>query len=134
MTLVRMVRWMTSPCEPSRYAAAGGGASASRGPARARTATDGRARGRSGRVSRVTLTSVVRAFRTGATPEEIAQQYPSLPLADVYAVVTYYLRHRDDVEAYLSDREGVSQAVRAANEARSDPDGMRERLLARRAG
>lgn len=34
--------------------------------------------------SRVTLTSVVHAFRTGATAEEIAQQYPSLELADVY--------------------------------------------------
>lgn len=40
----------------------------------------------------MTLDAVVGSFDAGATPEEIAQQYPSLALEDVYAVVTYYLR------------------------------------------
>ncbi len=50
--------------------------------------------------SRVTLDAVISTFRAGATAEEIAQQYPSLPLADVYSVLTYYLRHRDEVDSY----------------------------------
>ena len=41
--------------------------------------------------TRVTLDTVIAAFREGATPETIAQQYPSLALADVYAVIGYYL-------------------------------------------
>ncbi len=40
--------------------------------------------------TRVTLDTVVLAFKDGATAEEIVQQYPSLRLADVYAVIGYY--------------------------------------------
>ena len=43
--------------------------------------------------TRVTLDTIVAAFDAGATAEEIAQQYPSVGLADVYSVITYYLRH-----------------------------------------
>lgn len=84
--------------------------------------------------SRVTLASVVHSFRAGATAEEIAQQYPSLDLVDVYAVVTYYLRHRADVDRHLSDTESEARAVRDTNDAQFNPTGVRDRLLARRTG
>jgi uncharacterized protein (DUF433 family) len=32
----------------------------------------------------------VNAFQDGATAEEMAQQYPSVPLADIYSVIGYY--------------------------------------------
>jgi len=51
--------------------------------------------------TRVTLDTVVGAFREGATAEEIVQQYPSLQLADAYSVIAYYLRHLSEVESYL---------------------------------
>jgi uncharacterized protein (DUF433 family) len=54
--------------------------------------------------SRVLLDLVVHAFDEGATPETIVQMYPTLQLPDVYAVITYYLRHRDEVKAYLEMR------------------------------
>ena len=82
--------------------------------------------------TRVTLDTVIAAFQEGATPETIAQQYPSLTLADVYAVIGYYLNHRSEVHAYLQEREQVAARVRQENESRFDPDGVRERLLARR--
>jgi uncharacterized protein (DUF433 family) len=47
------------------------------------------------------LDTVIQAFTDGATAEEIAQQYPSLSLADIYQVNGYYLRSPSDVEAYL---------------------------------
>jgi uncharacterized protein (DUF433 family) len=84
--------------------------------------------------SRVTLDSVVAAFRTGAAAEQIAQQYPSVDSADVYAVITYYLRHRKEVDEYLRARDRAAAEVRAVNEARFDPVGIRERLLSRRNG
>lgn len=83
--------------------------------------------------TRVTLDTVVGAFNDGATAEDIISMYPSLDLADVYAVIAYYLRHRADVDAYLRRREEEGAAVRAENETRFDPHGVRERLLARRA-
>jgi uncharacterized protein (DUF433 family) len=45
----------------------------------------------------VTLDTIVAAFDAGATAEEIAQQYSSISLADVYSVITYYLRHQTEV-------------------------------------
>jgi uncharacterized protein (DUF433 family) len=62
--------------------------------------------------SRVLLELVVRAFQDGATPEAIVQRYDTLALADVYAVIAYYLRHRGEVEAYLARRELKAAEVR----------------------
>lgn len=84
--------------------------------------------------SRVTLDALVHAFDAGATAEEIAQQYPSVSLDDVYAIVTYYLRQRAEVEDYLETRRAESEQTRRDNESRHDPAGIRERLLARRHG
>ncbi len=82
--------------------------------------------------TRVTLDTVVAAFEQGATAEEIAQQYPSLDLADIYAVIGFYLHQRPSVGAYLQGRQEQAQLVRAQNEARTDPHGIRQRLLARK--
>ncbi|MGL4610209.1 MAG: DUF433 domain-containing protein [Trueperaceae bacterium] len=84
--------------------------------------------------TRVTLDSVITSYTLGATPEEIVQQFPSLILPDVYAVVTYYLRHKDEVESYLAGRRERSKVVRAENERRFPAEGFRERLLARQRG
>lgn len=84
--------------------------------------------------TRVTLDTVVAAFREGTTAEEISHQYPTLRLADVYSVIAYYLRHQNTVDAYLADRAELSEEVRRQNEERSDPTGIRDRLLARRPG
>jgi uncharacterized protein (DUF433 family) len=81
--------------------------------------------------TRVALDLIVAAFTSGATAEEIAQQYPTVQLADVYAAITYYLRHGDDVDPYIAHRREQAEHVRADNERRLDPDGVRDRLLAR---
>jgi uncharacterized protein (DUF433 family) len=82
--------------------------------------------------TRVTLDTLVAAFNEGATAEEIVQQYPSLELGDVYAVIGYYLHNRIEVEHYLERRREEALRVRRENEARFDPEGIRDRLLARR--
>lgn len=84
--------------------------------------------------TRVTLDTLVSAFEEGATAEEIAHQYPSLQLADVYSVIGYYLRRRQDVDAYLHERQKQAGTIRAQNESRFDPQGVRARLIARRTG
>jgi uncharacterized protein (DUF433 family) len=84
--------------------------------------------------TRVTLDTVITSYNLGATPEEIVQQFPTLALADVYAVVTYYLRHKAEVENYLSERREKAKAVREENEKRFPGEGLRERLLARKRG
>lgn len=84
--------------------------------------------------TRVLLELVIGAFREGATPEAIVQRYPTTNLAQIYAVVAYYLRHRDVVERYLSEREQAADALRKRIEsAQPDMRDIRARLLARRA-
>lgn len=83
--------------------------------------------------TRVTLDLVLTAFLEGATPEEIVQRYTSLELADVYGVIAYYLGHRATLDTYLQEREVEAAQVRLENETRFPPDGIRARLLARRA-
>lgn len=82
--------------------------------------------------TRVTLDTIVTAFLEGATAEEIAHQYPSVALADVYAAISFYLRQRECVDEYLRQRAQTAARVRAENQARFDPQGIRDRLLARR--
>lgn len=84
--------------------------------------------------TRITLDTVVGAFRDGATAEEIVQQYPVLDLSDVYHVIGYFLRRTSEVEAYLQNRRIDAETVRRENETRFDPQGLRDRLLARRSG
>jgi uncharacterized protein (DUF433 family) len=81
--------------------------------------------------TRVTLDTVVDTFLTGASPEEIAQDFPVLQLDDLYAVLTYYLRHRGEVDAYLRERRTRAEAIRRQIEARSPQTGLRARLLSR---
>lgn len=83
--------------------------------------------------TRVTLDTVLAAFNEGASAEDIVSMSSSLDLADVYAVVAYYLRRRADVEKYFHRREQEAPVVRAENESCCNPNGIRERLLARRA-
>jgi uncharacterized protein (DUF433 family) len=82
--------------------------------------------------TRVTLETILAAFAKGATAEEIAQQYPSVSLADVYQAIGYYLRHTSEVEPYLARRRQEIHEIRIANESMWPPDGIRDRLLARR--
>ncbi|MEG4394474.1 DUF433 domain-containing protein [Microcoleus sp. BROC3] len=83
--------------------------------------------------TRVTLDTVIAVFKHGTTAEEIVYRYPSLRLADVYATIGFYLNHQQEVETYLQQRQQQAQEIRKMNEARFDPQGLRDRLLARKA-
>lgn len=83
--------------------------------------------------SRVLLELVIRAFQDGATPETIVQRYSALTLADVYAVIAYYLRHRSEVEGYLARRDQEAEKARGRIESRQGDLGeIRARLAGKR--
>ena len=79
----------------------------------------------------VTLETVLWAFQQGATPEDITDQFPSLILAEVYDVIAYYLRHREDLDRYLAQQE--EQYLEAAEGLRSEfpATSLQSRLRAR---
>src|SRR5437763_6750947 len=86
--------------------------------------------------SRVSLDSVVHHYKLGASAEQIAQKFPALDLADVYAAITYYLNHKESVEEYLRRQEARGDEVQKKIE--SDPQyqktsaELREPLAARK--
>jgi uncharacterized protein (DUF433 family) len=81
--------------------------------------------------TRVTLDTVVNVFNQGMTAEEIVYRYPSLKLADVYATIGFYLNHQQEVEEYIQQRRSQAHEIRKTNEIKFDPQGLRNRLLAR---
>jgi uncharacterized protein (DUF433 family) len=82
--------------------------------------------------TRVLLDVVIHEFRNGATAEGIVESYDALALADVYAVISYYLQHADAVDAYLHRREQEAKAVREMIEDSQPPrPNLRAALMAR---
>ena len=77
--------------------------------------------------TRVPLDTVVTVFNQGATAEGIVQRYPTLVLADVYAVIGFYLQQREAVDGYLQQRRDEAMRIRAPNESRKDRQEIRER-------
>jgi uncharacterized protein (DUF433 family) len=54
--------------------------------------------------TRISLDSVVYAFREGCSPETIREDFNSLTLAHVYGAIAFYLDHQTEIDAYLSRR------------------------------
>ena len=81
----------------------------------------------------VLLDLVVHAFDDGATPETIVQMYSTLQLADVYAAIAYYRRHRQEILDYLADRERRAEVIRQNFQAQQpEMYEIRRRLMERR--
>ncbi|MGI8588539.1 MAG: DUF433 domain-containing protein [Chloroflexia bacterium] len=83
--------------------------------------------------TRVLLILVVSAFEEGCSPEEITERYTSLDLADVYSVIGYYLRHRDEIREYMCEREKQADEIQKRIEAEPGYAEWREKMLAYRA-
>jgi uncharacterized protein (DUF433 family) len=81
--------------------------------------------------SRISLDLIVERYNNGMTPEDMVRAYDTLALPDVHDVIAYYLRNRDEVQAYLKRRTEEAEALRVTVEAER-PRVSREELLARR--
>jgi uncharacterized protein (DUF433 family) len=81
--------------------------------------------------TRVTLDTVVGAYLDGASAESIAEAYPAVSLADVYETISYYLRHRGQLDDYLRQRKQQGEELRRQIESRPENREFRERLLSR---
>jgi uncharacterized protein (DUF433 family) len=66
---------------------------------------------------RISLDLVVEQYENGTTPEDLVRAYDTLELADVHAVIAYYLRHKVEVLDYLKKRGAEAAAMQAKIEA-----------------
>ena len=55
--------------------------------------------------TRVSLDSIVYAYRRGASPESIQRSFPSLTLEQVHGALAFYLSHQTEVDSYLVQGE-----------------------------
>ncbi len=62
--------------------------------------------------TRISLDSVVYAFRNGQAPEAIAHSFPLLTLEQVYGAIAVYLANRDEIDAYLEREEADFETFR----------------------
>jgi len=82
--------------------------------------------------TRVRLDTVVYAFNQGHTIEEIVSHFPVLNLADVYAVITYYLNKKAVVDEYIKQGEEEADELQYEFESQPGYQVFRERFLARK--
>ena len=61
--------------------------------------------------TRIPLDSIVARYRQGWTPQMIAESYPGVGLANVFAVIAYYLNHEKAVHAYLRESDEHSNEI-----------------------
>ena len=59
--------------------------------------------------SRVALADLLDEYESGKTPEEMVRAHDGLELADVHAVIAYYLRHRHEIGEFLHRRRDEAQ-------------------------
>lgn len=78
--------------------------------------------------TRVQLDTVVYAFNQGYTAEEILSQFPVLELADIYAVISYYLNNREAVDEYIQQQEKEATQIKKQLESRPGYQAFRQRL------
>lgn len=83
--------------------------------------------------TRISLDSIVYAFRRGAAPEGIQRSFPLLSLEQIYGAITFYLAHQAELNAFLKQGEAefeqIRQKTRQANPELYDKlDEARKRL------
>jgi uncharacterized protein (DUF433 family) len=85
--------------------------------------------------TRITLDTLIGAYKRGDTPQEIAEGFPSLGLAVIYSVIAYYLHHQSELDAYLAEGERQAQEFRRQHPEMFEHDlkqRLQERAKARR--
>ncbi len=81
--------------------------------------------------SRVTLDVIVKQFRQGATAEQIAEDFPSLTLREVYGAIYFYLDNTAEVEDYLLNQADAARETWEFVAQTLDSSALRARIRAR---
>lgn len=82
--------------------------------------------------SRVSLDSVVYAWRDGASPETIREMFPVLTLEEVYGAVAFYLANQEAVDEHLLQAQAeyeINRRESRENLRRTKPE-LYRRLMA----
>jgi uncharacterized protein (DUF433 family) len=77
--------------------------------------------------TRVSLDSIIHAFRRGESAETICQNFEILRLEEVYGAIAYYLANQAAIDAYLAHQDQEWAEGKRTSE--TLPSDLRERLM-----
>ena len=78
---------------------------------------------------RISLDSIVYAFRRGQSPESIMRSFPLLTLEEIYGAIAFYLSNQTEIDEYLIAEEAEFEKMR---ETSNDADWQAKMQKARR--
>jgi uncharacterized protein (DUF433 family) len=61
--------------------------------------------------TRISLDSVIYAFRDGQSPEAIGQSFPFLNLEQIYGAIAFYLANRTEIDTYLEAEAAAFESM-----------------------
>jgi len=61
--------------------------------------------------TRVSLETIIDSYLSGQRAEEIHSGFPFIDLADIFAIIAYYLKNRETVDRYLVQQEADSRRI-----------------------
>ncbi len=65
---------------------------------------------------RISLDSIVYAFRRGQAPESIRRSFPLLNLEEIYGAIAYYLANQAEIDEYLVCEESEFEKMRQVSQ------------------
>ena len=81
---------------------------------------------------RISLDSIVYAFRRGQSPESIKRSFPLLTLEEIYGAIAFYLANQAEIDLYLAREENEFEKMRQ-NSQTADADWYKKMQRARQA-
>lgn len=60
----------------------------------------------------VTLHTLLNFYRSGETPEQIREGFPTISLADIYTIIAYYLANQAEIDQYLDEIDHKAHKLR----------------------
>ncbi len=67
--------------------------------------------------SRISLDSVVYSYWDGMSPEAIAEEFSTLSAEYVYGAIAFYLRHKREIDEFLSQQAHRWEHLRQSSQA-----------------
>ncbi len=71
--------------------------------------------------SRVLLATLLHYHRQGMTPETLAENFPSVSLADILSSLGYYYRHKAELDNWMRERDQELAELRQQMEETQQP-------------
>ena len=78
--------------------------------------------------SRVTMYTVVGAYRMGHTPAYIQEGYPTLSLEQINSIIAWYLKNRADVDEHIREVDEQGEKLLRGLASRPESIAFREKI------